>query len=721
MTPRSLALIVVVGGLTLAPRARAQNDRARSVSLDAAAQAVELVKARYLAMDYIGGAAEADRLLKQFPTSRRLAAWRVANLARINKPKEADAAVAALLMNKNDPWGWFARTFVQEYSAGSTAAEVLQTSLEAYRRAPLDPDVVWLRAFALANNDQGTHALALIDSAAARGRLSQTMVTLRATALFAKANVGLKTDQAMADSSFALYARARASDTTDAAANTFAASRMLNSGRTAEAYALAKRGAELSPLSLPARETYWRAIDGLKDRTQAGRDSEVIADVERLLQTRGTEPTVLLSASHQFESHRMPARAREMETRVLAVAPTSASAEWVHVNRYRAVAEALRDSTSRDTAAYLRALWAFVDRPTHVQDRLIGDAYRNLFAYTDSTTNADTLLRIVRGMVKYEGINPHVVYAGGAIRLAERGRDFKEAEQIARDGMKEAKRKIDSQKSIYETVGDYARAVDWMSAFMYDALGVVYFRQNRLDDAERELEHARELDPNSSTALLHLAQLNERRGDLAKAEQLYIKGALLPALGKNLNRAALQRLYKARTGSLDGYDAYLAAMSETDRASRKAEIAKTRIAAPAPLAPFHLKTLDGKEVSLDSLRGKTAVINNWGMWCGPCVAEMPDFQKLSAQFANDSTVRVLTIDNDPNTDALREWMQKKGYTFTTLLDDGYLSRSNLHTFPTTWFLDATGNVVFSKQGWSEKLIEEFGWRIDMIRRPATVP
>ena len=178
----------------------------------------------------------------------------------------------------------------------------------------------------------------------------------------------------------------------------------------------------------------------------------------------------------------------------------------MHVNRYRAVAEALRDSTSRDTAAYLRALWAFVDRPVHVQDRLVGDAYRNLFAYTDSTTNADTLLRVVRGMVKYEGINPHVVYAGGAIRLAERGRDFKEAEQIARDGMKEAKLKIDSQKSIYETVGDYARAVDWMSAFMYDALGVVYFRQNRLDEAAASIRQALELD-RPSTALLHLAQL----------------------------------------------------------------------------------------------------------------------------------------------------------------------------------------------------------------------
>ena len=94
---------------------------------------------------------------------------------------------------------------------------------------------------------------------------------------------------------------------------------------------------------------------------------------------------------------------------------------------------------------------------------------------------------------------------------------------------------------------------------------------------------------------------------------------------------------------------------------------------------------------------------------------MPELQSLATKYASDSTVRILTIDNDPNTDELRSWLQKKGYTFTTLIDDGYLSRSNLHTFPTTWFLDPSGRVVFTKTGWSEKLVEEFGWRIDMTR------
>jgi len=712
----SLTLAVV-----FATNVAAQTDTPKGVALDLASAAAARVKAAYFAMDYVGGVRDADSLLRRFPKSRELAAWRVANLARVDRPMDARAAAAALLAaNRNDPWGWFAQTFVAEYATeGADAKEPLSASLAAYRTAPTNQTILWLRAFALSNNGQSAEALALIDTVARRGRLSQEMMTLRATAMFEAAGRGAKLDAAKVDSAFALYARAREGDPNDAGANTFAASRLMNSGRYAEAYILAKRGAELSRLSLVAHENYWRVIDGLKERSQASRDSETLADVEILLRERGDEPTVLASAARQFRSRRRPERARELEDRITTEHPSSVSAEWVFVNRYRALDLQRRDTTATNREAlaadYRSALWQFVDRPTHVSDRLLGDAYRQLFSFTDSTTNPDTLLTIVRGMVKYEGINPHITHAEGAIRLAEVGRDFKEAERVARDGLKAGKARIDAQRQSYETVGDYARAIDWMSAFMYDALGVVSMRQGKLSEAEKQLAHARDLDPKSIKALYHLGMLAEKQHRLDEAEQLYIKGSLIGTPGPNSNRIALQALYKTRKGSLDGYDVYTANLSETDRANRKADIAKTRATSPRALAPFRLRSLDGTLVSLESVRGKTTVINNWGMWCGPCVAEMPELQSLATKYASDSTVRILTIDNDPNTDELRSWLQKKGYTFTTLIDDGYLSRSNLHTFPTTWFLDPSGRVVFTKTGWSEKLVEEFGWRIDMTR------
>src|SRR5579885_990075 len=43
---------------------------------------------------------------------------------------------------------------------------------------------------------------------------------------------------------------------------------------------------------------------------------------------------------------------------------------------------------------------------------------------------------------------------------------------------------------------------------------------------------------------------------------------------------------------------------------------------PAP--SFDLPTIDGKRVSLESLRGKTVVVNVWATWCPPCQQETPD-------------------------------------------------------------------------------------------------
>jgi tetratricopeptide (TPR) repeat protein len=714
---------IVLVALALPIAARAQGDRPKGITIDLAAGAVAQVRGDYFKMDYVAGVADADKLLKRFPASRALAAWRAANLARISRPRETKAAADALLAaNKNDPWGWFAQTVFLEYAAEDpSSAQALKASEQAYQLAPGDPDMQWVRAMALSGSGEAAGAVALIDSVSRRGPLPQQLRTLQATVTYSAASKGQKLDRARADSAFAIYSRVRATDSLDVTARTFAASRLLGTGRNTEAYDLAKAGVRLSPLALATHQTFWQAVIGVKERTQASRDSEIVADVDRLVAARGREPSVLSAAAGEYRTHGQPARAQETEERLLAVAPTSLPAEWVFVSRYRAAQKALYDSTSRDTAAYTRALWAFIDRPTHQSDRLLGDAYRELYYFSDSTANADTLLRIVQGMVKYEGINPHISYAGGAVRLAQRGRDFKIAEQLTKDGLKVGKEKIDGQRKIYETIGEYAAAADWMSAFMYDALGVVYIHESRLDDAQKTLEHARDLDPKSVSVMAHLGELAEKRGRLDDAERFYMKGSLLSTVAANPNRAALRRVYVAKHGSLDGYDTYLAGIAETDRANRRADIATTRIAAQAKLASFNLKTLDGKVVTLDSLRGHAVVINTWGMWCGWCVAELPELQALSVKYAGDTTVRILTIDNDPNTDELRDWMAKKHFTFTTMLDDGFIARTDVHLWPTTWFLDGDGRVVFTKTGWSEKLLEEFGWRIDMIKHASSIP
>src|SRR5262249_40207092 len=93
------------------------------------------------------------------------------------------------------------------------------------------------------------------------------------------------------------------------------------------------------------------------------------------------------------------------------------------------------------------------------------------------------------------------------------------------------------------------------------------------------------------------------------------------------------------------------------------------------------------------------------------------------KYAADPQVRILTVDNDADPDTARRWMAKNGYDFPVLLDDGWGRKSGVEGYPTTWFLDPRGNVTFAKRGWSDKLAQEFGWRVGALRQPgaASIP
>ena len=117
------------------------------------------------------------------------------------------------------------------------------------------------------------------------------------------------------------------------------------------------------------------------------------------------------------------------------------------------------------------------------------------------------------------------------------------------------------------------------------------------------------------------------------------------------------------------------------------------------LPDFQLKDPAGKELNLASLKGKPLLINLWATWCAPCVAELPQLNKLAA---DNPGIRVLTVNQDM--DKLEKvapfLAEKGGSNLEPWLnpDNGLAFQFGAETLPATVFYDAEGREVWRVQG-----------------------
>ena len=124
---------------------------------------------------------------------------------------------------------------------------------------------------------------------------------------------------------------------------------------------------------------------------------------------------------------------------------------------------------------------------------------------------------------------------------------------------------------------------------------------------------------------------------------------------------------------------------------------------PRPVPAFTVKTMEGKEVSFQSLSsGKPVLVDFWATWCAPCVKAMPELQKLHQKHAAKG-FSVVGISIDEEHDKAKTFTAKRKLAYPVYLDATKTpawSTFHVRSIPAVFLVDSQGRIV---QQWLGKV------------------
>lgn len=110
---------------------------------------------------------------------------------------------------------------------------------------------------------------------------------------------------------------------------------------------------------------------------------------------------------------------------------------------------------------------------------------------------------------------------------------------------------------------------------------------------------------------------------------------------------------------------------------------------------FRYRDVNGKVVTLKSLKGKYVYIDVWATWCGPCCAEIPYLKKLEQKLHGKKIVFV-SMSVDENRSVWQKFVKEREMGGVQLNAEGnetFMEAYRIKGIPRFILLDKKGKIV----------------------------
>ena len=115
---------------------------------------------------------------------------------------------------------------------------------------------------------------------------------------------------------------------------------------------------------------------------------------------------------------------------------------------------------------------------------------------------------------------------------------------------------------------------------------------------------------------------------------------------------------------------------------------------------FTFVDFEGKARRLSDFRGKYVLLDFWGTWCAPCVAQIPHLKEVYEKYRNRG-FEILGMDREMDdkqtAEKVKKFLADKGVTWTGATSESVRDvvekRFRIGVYPTTFLLDPQGRIV----------------------------